>query len=84
LDIFYSSATRAAKQNPISQEAIIFSDGVAGSPKTFASNFLSAPTAVAEPLSPPTNPADALLTQAYLGLKTHPETVALFGTATPA
>jgi len=79
---YASQASRTAGKSPVAQQQVIFAGLVAGAPDTYTGVFAAPPVAAVAPLAAPVNVDDIALAQAYVGLKTHPATAALFATAT--
>ncbi len=82
-DIYASKELRETPgKTPVSQLQPIFSGNVSGNPDNYTSNFSATPVAVDDLPAPAANVDDIAISQAYLALKTHPDTAAILAAAT--
>jgi hypothetical protein len=80
-DIFASKELREAEKTPVSYMQIVFA-AVPGAPDNYTPNFASAPVATADLPAAAVNVDDVVTSQAYIALKTHPDTAAILAAAT--
>jgi len=82
-EVFASQAARAALKDPVFMLPVQFMDTTTA-PTQYSSLFSAPPVAADTLPAPAVNVDDIDISQAYVGLKTHPATAAILAAGTPA